>query len=127
MTLQTKLNQNLKCDNPKCDVVFTWLEDPQNPEESIPEGFWRFLILAVPRSEEKWTFCSKYCLLDFMKTFEPRKSPKEIREENEEKMKQAAKIEALAEKKAWTDSQFFTKFDGEEEETQRMANEGGKV
>jgi hypothetical protein len=95
MTLETRFSQNLSCDNPKCDVKLTWLEGDQDVD-AAPDAFWRFLILAIPGGSEKWTFCSKYCLLEFMKTFETRKSPREIRAENEEKMRQAAEIERMS-------------------------------
>lgn len=111
----------MKCDNPACQVEFTWKEITEQEAQrgktpDIPDGAYRFLIFSIPFGQEKFIFCSKYCLLEYLKTFVPRKSPAEQLEDVElqrlavaEKEKQAAKIESLVE-------------DGE---ISRMVGEGG--
>jgi hypothetical protein len=94
----------IKCDLPGCDQIYTWIESEVAQDGSkLPPGAYRFLILALPFSKEKWTFCSKYCLLEFMKSYVPMKSPKEQadaveekRKEIEEKEKRAAEVERMA-------------------------------
>ena len=97
----------LNCDNPDCKTSFEWIEEDAAKEGfALPDGAYRFVILAIPLGKEKWTFCSKYCLLEFMKGWVPRKSPKEQladveakRKEIEEKEKQmVAKGELIEEK-----------------------------
>src|SRR5271169_4462887 len=94
----------IKCDCPGCEVSFTWAEEDATKENfNLPDGAYKFLILAIPFGKAKWTFCSKFCLLEFLKTLVPVKSPREQlaeveakRKEIEEKEKQAAEVERMA-------------------------------
>jgi hypothetical protein len=71
----------IKCDLPGCDEKHTWIESEVAQDGSkLPAGAYRFLILAVPFGKEKWTFCSKYCLLEFLKSYVPMRSPYEKEE-----------------------------------------------
>jgi hypothetical protein len=94
--LRSESHIELRCDHPTCGVKFTWVEEEVAKDaDKLPDGAYRFLILA-PLVGDKKTFCSKYCLLDAMKTYVPPQSPREMRVEKEEKDLIAAKVEAAA-------------------------------
>lgn len=88
--VETKVE--IKCDGPDCPISYNWKQEEVGEDaEKLPDPVFRFLILAG-FTHGKWVFCSKYCLLQWMKHYEAPKSPREIRViEEEAKTVQEAK------------------------------------
>jgi hypothetical protein len=88
--VETKVE--IKCDGPDCPISYNWKqEDVGENADKLPDPVFRFLILAG-FVENKHVFCSKYCLLQWLKTYEAPKSPREKRvAEEEAKVVQDAK------------------------------------
>ena len=90
------------CENPDCGVSFKWIEEEiAKDPDNLPDGCFRFIIFA-PFIGSKHTFCSKYCLLEWLKSYVAPQSPREQRlaqkavaDAATAKDIQAAKIESM--------------------------------
>ena len=70
----------LRCDQPGCAVTLRWVQqEVQDKPEALPDGAWRLLTLATFDGAVRG-FCSKYCLLEYLRGFVPLKSPRELAE-----------------------------------------------
>jgi hypothetical protein len=88
---------SIKCDAADCPVDFKWTLNSDGADPELPDGAYRFIIFAGFIGG-KWTFCSKYCLLHWLKTYKIPKSPRELREEAEEAAKLQKEKDEAAEK-----------------------------
>lgn len=70
----------VRCDQPGCAVVLRWIQqEVQAKPEALPDAAWRLLTFATFDGTVKG-FCSKYCLLEHLRSFQPLKSPRELAE-----------------------------------------------
>lgn len=88
LTEEVKTKVNIKCDGPGCEISYWWVnEEVGKDADKLHSSVYRFLILGEFMGG-KWLFCSKYCLLQWLKKYNTfPKSPKEIREEEGEAKK----------------------------------------
>jgi hypothetical protein len=78
-TIKTEIVVN--CDNKACTTEIRWnQEEAQRDMKTVPEAAFRILILELSNSA-KAVFCSKACLLAWLRDFVPLKSPKVLEEE----------------------------------------------
>jgi hypothetical protein len=92
---KTTTTITIGCDNPDCKETHTWIqEDIGEDTEKLPDGAFRFLILAEFIGQ-KWMFCSKFCMLQWLKNYKAPKSPKEIREAEEAEKKKIEDVERM--------------------------------
>jgi hypothetical protein len=84
LTEEVKTKVEIKCDGPDCPISYNWInEEVGKDAEKLPDPVYRFLILAE-FMDRKWIFCSKYCMLQWLKKYEAPKSPREKRVAEEE-------------------------------------------
>lgn len=87
LTEEVRTKVEIKCDGPDCKISYWWMnEDIGKDADKLHDSVYRFLILAEFMGG-KWLFCGKYCLLNWLKKYTAPKSPKEIREAQEEEKK----------------------------------------
>lgn len=73
----------ITCDREGCSTKIIWVQqEVQANPNALPDSAWRLLTFATFDGQVKG-FCSKYCLLTHLKTFEPLKSPREQAEQAE--------------------------------------------
>ena len=77
MPLTVTQQISVVCEGPKCSQTYTWTE---NKPEDVPDGAYRLLALQ-PFVGEKRVFCSKTCLLDWLRDYAPPLSPRQQAEE----------------------------------------------
>ena len=77
LDIQTTTKRTMRCDNPKCDMEITWIEEEvQKNEDAVPRDFYRFLFVGRsyvnPERQKddpgKYTFCSGYCLTKWLES-----------------------------------------------------------
>lgn len=77
MATEKKTTIILKCDNPKCETVLTWVDqDPEN----VPDGFFRFTFeqrFVEKEGFKEFAFCSRYCSHIYDRTYVAPLSPRE--------------------------------------------------
>lgn len=67
----------VKCDYKGCSTTIIWIQqEVQTNPDSLPDAAWRLLSFGT-FDGKVYGFCSKTCLLNFLRDFVPLKSPRE--------------------------------------------------
>ena len=70
----------VRCDFSGCSTTLRWIQqEVQAKPDALPDAAWRLLTFATFDGAVKG-FCSKVCLLSYLREFVPLKSPRELAE-----------------------------------------------
>lgn len=94
MPVEQRNTVTFKCDNPGCSTTIMWVQqEVQQKPEALPDAAWRVVNVSLFDGSVRG-FCSKYCVLEYFRTYVPLKSPREIAEQAQAEKELAEKAAA---------------------------------
>ena len=83
----------VRCDFSGCSTTLRWIQqEVQAKPDALPDAAWRLLTFATFDGAVRG-FCSKVCLLSYLREFVPLKSPRELAEIAETEKAEKAHVE----------------------------------
>lgn len=73
MTVKLETHITMICEGPSCERVEKMLADV---DDSVSDAAWRYIIIEL-MDNKKRTFCSKFCVLNWFKDYQPMESPRQ--------------------------------------------------